>query len=151
MNNLELVKLLTEKGLKISFAESMTGGMLASSIVDISGSSNVLERSFVTYSNQAKADILGVSLDTISQFDVVSEEVAKEMVMGLKKISGADINVAVTGYAENYSSQYCATCFVAISYQNKIHIYHYLFKDMQRNQVRLETTKRIFDQIIKLI
>ena len=76
MRNLELVNRLIQLGYKISFAESCTGGMAASSIVDISDASKVLDMSFVTYANSAKVDLIGVDSNVIDTFGVVSEEVA---------------------------------------------------------------------------
>lgn len=96
----ELVKLLIEKKLKIATVESCSGGLIASSIASIPHSSMVFEYGFVTYSENAKNKMVGVSLNTIEQFDVVSSEVALEMAIGGQKKSKADIVVSVTGYAD---------------------------------------------------
>lgn len=92
-----LVRELIEKGLKIAFAESCTGGMLTSSVVDIPDASKVLYEGVVTYSNEAKAARLGVSEKTLEAFGAVSGETAAEMAEGLLK--NADIGVATTGIA----------------------------------------------------
>lgn len=84
---------------KIVCAESCTGGMLSSMITQISGSSSVLERSFVTYSNEAKQDLLGVSEETLRQHGAVSEQVAVQMAEGALKNSRADFSVGITGIA----------------------------------------------------
>ena len=97
--NERLVLLLKEKGYKISFAESCTGGLCASSIISVSGSSSVIASSFVTYSNEAKIKFLNVKKDTIDTYDVVSEEVAREMALGVCRISASEIGVSVTGIA----------------------------------------------------
>lgn len=94
-----VVRLLREKGLKISSAESATGGMFASAITDVAGASNVLSAAYVTYSPESKIKELGVSGDDIRRFGVVSKEVAIAMAKGAKARSGADIAVSVTGYA----------------------------------------------------
>ena len=95
----EIIKKIIESGLSISFAESMTGGSLASAFTKIPGSSNVFKGSFVTYSDEYKTKFLGVKKKTITKFGVVSKEVALEMIKGLKKKTKADILVSVTGNA----------------------------------------------------
>lgn len=85
--------------LKIATAESCTGGMIASAITDIAGSSHVFERGFVTYSNEAKRELLDVPEGTLAEYGAVSEPVARAMVLGTLAHSRADIAVAVTGIA----------------------------------------------------
>ncbi len=94
-----LVDLLRERNLKISTAESVTGGKIISSLIEISGASNITEQSYVVYSNQAKRAVLGVDTKVIEGFGVVSEEVALEMARGLKKVANCDIAIATTGEA----------------------------------------------------
>ena len=94
-----LIKILTRKKLKISVAESCTGGLLASSITSISGASKVFNLGFVTYSNQAKIKILKVNKNTIQKYGAVSYECCLEMVKNLSRISKANINVSITGIA----------------------------------------------------
>ena len=94
-----LVKKLTKKKLKISFAESCTGGMLASSITSINGASKVFNLGFITYSNQAKIKILKVKKNIIKKYGAVSAECCRAMVVNLSKISKANINVSITGIA----------------------------------------------------
>ncbi len=94
-----VVKALVNKKLHISFAESCTGGMLVSAIINVPGSSSVINESFVTYANEAKEKRLGVSHDAIMKYGVVSEEVAKQMAEGVALVSGADIGVGITGIA----------------------------------------------------
>lgn len=94
-----VVKLLVEKGLTISTAESCTGGLLSQLITSVAGASEVFELGVCTYSERTKNEILGVPLTDIDMYGVVSEAVALDMVRGLKKRSGADICVSVTGIA----------------------------------------------------
>ncbi len=94
-----VVHALTEKGLKLSLAESCTGGRISSRITDVSGSSAVLTHGYVTYANEAKVEMIGVSEKTLETYGAVSEEVAREMAEGALKESGADITVSVTGIA----------------------------------------------------
>lgn len=86
-------------GLKLATAESCTGGMIAAALTDIAGSSAVFERGFVTYSNEAKHELLDVSFSLIDQYGAVSSEVAQAMAEGALKHSRADMAVAVTGIA----------------------------------------------------
>ena len=101
MKNLanKLVKKLIQKKLKISFAESCTGGMLSSVITSISGSSKVYNLGLITYSNKAKIDILKVPKKIISKYGAVSNECCLSMVKNLSKISKAGISVSITGIA----------------------------------------------------
>ncbi len=94
-----LVDLLTKNKLTISVAESCTGGTLASTLTSLSGASVYFDRGFVTYSNKAKQDLLGVNKDTITKYGAVSEHVALEMVKGVIKNSTSDFAVAITGIA----------------------------------------------------
>jgi nicotinamide-nucleotide amidase len=86
-------------GLKVATAESCTGGLVAGALTDIPGSSDVLDRGFVTYSNEAKQQMLGVSADTIKQFGAVSRETAEAMARGALGNANADCVVAITGIA----------------------------------------------------
>lgn len=90
---------LMEKGLTLSSAESCTGGKFAAAVTDIPGISAVFQRGLVTYSNQAKMDELDVKAETLEKYGAVSEETAMEMVEGLRRVSGSDVCVSVTGIA----------------------------------------------------
>jgi nicotinamide-nucleotide amidase len=94
-----LLDLCRTKSLKIACAESCTGGLLAATLTDIPGSSDVLERGFVTYSNQAKQDMLGVSALTLAHFGAVSRETAEAMATGALANAPVDLAVAITGIA----------------------------------------------------
>ena len=95
----KVVKSLIKKKIKISFAESCTGGLLASSITSISGSSKIFNLGLITYSNQAKIKFLNVNKNTIKKYGAVSHECCLSMVNNLSKISKANINVSITGIA----------------------------------------------------
>lgn len=94
-----VINALAEQGKYVSCAESCTGGMLTSMLVDIPGSSKVLKESIVTYSNEAKINRLGVKKETIESYGAVSKQTAEEMAMGLYKETGCDIAISVTGIA----------------------------------------------------
>ena len=86
-------------GRKVALAESCTGGLVAAAVTEIPGSSAVLDRGFVTYSNESKHELLGVSMDVIDTFGAVSVAVAWSMAQGALRGSGADVAVAITGVA----------------------------------------------------
>lgn len=94
-----LIALAKAQGLMIATAESCTGGGIAAALTDVAGSSAVLDRGFVTYSNRAKMEMLGVSAATLETVGAVSEEVAREMAEGALARSVADLTVSVTGIA----------------------------------------------------
>ena len=95
----KLVKKLKRKKLKVSFAESCSGGMLANNITSISGASKVFNLGLITYSNQAKIKILKINKTLIKKYGAVSPECCKAMVINLSKLSNANINVSITGIA----------------------------------------------------
>ncbi len=95
----KVVKTLNEKGLVLATAESCTGGLIAKRITDVSGSSSVFNCGIVSYSNEIKETVLGVSHKTLETYGAVSEQTVHEMVKGVLKISGADVAVSVSGIA----------------------------------------------------
>lgn len=95
----KILQNLREKKLKIAVSESCTGGLLAALFTSVAGSSDVFERGFVTYSNDAKIEMLGVTKESLKNFGAVSEEVAREMAEGALKNSKADFAIAITGIA----------------------------------------------------
>lgn len=95
----EIIDKARRAGLKIATAESCTGGLVSAALTDIAGSSSVLDRGFVTYSNEAKSDMLGVDASLIARDGAVSEHVARAMAEGALKMSRADLSIAITGIA----------------------------------------------------
>jgi nicotinamide-nucleotide amidase len=93
-------------GLRIATAESCTGGMVSAALTDIAGSSDVFERGFVTYSNAAKSEMLGVRAETLAAHGAVSEQVAQEMAEGALSHSQADMAVSITGIAGPGGSEF---------------------------------------------
>lgn len=100
-NSLEtaIVAALKQRGEKVSFAESLTGGLVCARLVSVSGASNVLDEAHVTYADAAKHRVLGVQWETLELHTAVSAECAREMAEGVRRISGADWGVSTTGYA----------------------------------------------------
>ena len=95
----KIVSLLQEKGWKIASAESCSGGMIASRLVNVSGVSDVFEEGYITYSNAAKHKLLGVSKQSLGQYGAVSSQVAGEMALGAARQARARAAIAVTGIA----------------------------------------------------
>ena len=94
-----LLSVFSEKGLTFSSAESCTGGMICQCITDLAGSSSVVLGGVVSYSNEVKMKVLGVSPSTLESWGAVSEETAYEMAEGVSRLTGADVSVSVTGIA----------------------------------------------------
>lgn len=95
----EIIDLARSLNLRVATAESCTGGMVAVALTDMPGASDVMDRGFVTYSNAAKVEMLGVSTDSLIAHGAVSEQVAQEMAEGALSRSAADLTVAITGVA----------------------------------------------------
>lgn len=136
-----LLDLLRQRGERLACAESITGGMIASSIIDIPGASDCLKESYVVYSNSAKEKILGVSHETLEKYTAVSMECAKEMLEGLYKVSGADLCLVTTGYA------HLGKVYLGIKYHDQVHILDLNFAP-ERNKVRRFTRNRAIDAAI---
>mgnify|MGYP000224822033 FL=1 len=143
-----LVELLLKNNMTISFAESCTGGMLASTLINVSGSSNVINEGYVTYSEEAKMRILGVSKETLNKYTVYSSEVAEEMAEGLKKVTHANVCASVTGKAEDESG-ICKCDYCIIVNDSKV-LENVSFQG-SRNQVRTMQTKHIMNRIIEIL
>lgn len=143
----EVVKLLKQNNYKICFAESMTGGLLASTIISVPGASQVLEQSFITYSNAAKYKILRVNHETIKEFGVVSEQVAKEMAEGLFDRTKYDVCVSTTGDA-NSGKLYVG---YHIKNKNKTIVECYNLKGNDRNKNRSQAVTQILYKLALLL
>ena len=148
-----LVKILTKKKLKIAFAESCTGGMLASKITSISGASKVFGIGLVTYSNQAKITVLKVNKSIIQKYGAVSPQCCEAMVKNLSKISKAQINVSITGIAGpngGTKKKPVGLVYIGVKKNNRIFITKNLFKEKSRKAIQKSTIRRTF-KIIKLL
>lgn len=116
-----VVELLKENVLKIATAESCTAGYIPKRITDIAGASSVFEFGAVTYSNEMKINVLGVNPETIEKYSVYSEETAKEMASGIRRLSGADIGLSVTGIAgpDGDGEKPAGLCFIALDAKDR--------------------------------
>ena len=145
-----LVKKLYEKKLKISCAESCTGGMLASKITSISGASKVFGLGLVTYSNQAKIRVLKVNKRIIQKYGAVSSECCDAMVKNLAKISKAQINVSITGIAGpngGTKTKPVGLVYIGVKNKNKILITKNIFKQKSRKAIQNATVKKTLEII----
>ena len=149
-----LVKKLTKKKIKISLAESCTGGMLASKITSISGASKVFNFGLITYSNQAKIRILKVNKNIINKHGAVSPECCKAMVVNLSKISKANIYVSITGIAGpkgGTKNKPIGLVYIGIKRGNKIIINKNIFKSGKRKSIQNATVKKAIKIINSII
>ena len=156
MKNLanKVVKKLIKKKLKVSFAESCTGGLLSSSITSISGSSKVFNLGLVTYSNKTKIKILKVPKKIIDKYGAVSKECCLTMVKNLSKISKANISISITGIAGpkgGTKSKPVGLVYIGIKKGKKIIIKENLFKGKDRIAIQKATVISSFNTINKII
>ena len=139
INSKKIVKSLIKKKLKISFAESCTGGMLSSSITSISGSSKIFTLGLITYSNHSKVNVLKVPKKIISKYGAVSYQTCLSMVKNLSKISKTNISVSITGIAGpkgGTKNKPVGLVYIGIKKANKIIVKKYIFKYKKRNLIQ---------------
>ena len=149
-----LIKLLIKKKIKISVAESCTGGLLASTMTSISGASKIFNFGLVTYSNQAKIKILRVNKNIIRKHGAVSHECCYAMVKNLSKISKADINVSITGIAGpkgGTKQKPVGLVFIGIKKGKKVWVKKYLFKNKKRSSIQKSTVNKALNLILSSI
>ena len=144
---------LREKNLKISAAESCTGGLFTKLITDIPGSSEVLDLSIVTYANAAKVKFLGVSEKSIADHGVVSEEVAVQMARGICDAFGADVGVGITGIAGpggGTAEKPVGLVWTAVCYEGRVYPKRLLL-DGDREAVRAGACAEIFKGLLEIL
>ena len=150
----KIVRLLRKKRLKISFAESCTGGLLSSTITSISGSSKVFTIGLVTYSNQSKINALKVPKKTIRKHGAVSYETCLSMVKNLNKISKTNISVSITGIAGpkgGTKKKPVGLVFIGIKKGNKTLVKKYLFKNVKRTSIQRVAVNNSLNLILSFI
>lgn len=149
-----VVARLTEKGWRITFAESCTGGLAAAELVGVASASNVFDGSFVTYANDAKVRYLGVSGESIARFGVVSEEVALQMAVGAAAQCGAQVAVGISGIAgpsgATPGKSVGTVCFGFVIGQDRFAVTK-LFGDIGRNAVRERSVDFVYDTLLQKI
>ena len=149
-----LIKILTKKKLKIAFAESCTGGLLASTITSTNGASKVFNLGLVTYSNQAKIKVLKVNRNIIKKYGAVSTVCCKAMVQNLSKVSNSKINVSITGIAGpggGTKEKPVGLVYIGIKKRNFIKIYENKFKSKTRKKIQILTVKEVIKNLLNLI
>jgi nicotinamide-nucleotide amidase len=150
----QVIETAAARGLVLVTAESCTGGLVAGALTAIAGSSAVLERGFVTYSNASKADLLAVPADLIEACGAVSEPVARAMARGALAGSGADLSVSVTGVAGpgggTADKPVGLVHFGAVGPNGEIHAMH-RFGDIGREQVRLASVRVALGMLLERI
>ena len=147
-----LIRLFIRKKIKLSIAESCTGGLLASTITSISGASKIFNLGLVTYSNQAKIKILKVNKSIIKKYGAVSYECCYAMVNNLSKISKASINVSITGIAGpkgGTKKKPVGLVYIGIKKGNKIEITRCLFKSKKRSLIQKVTVKKALNLVLR--
>ena len=150
----KLVNLLGKKKLKISFAESCTGGLLSSTITSIGGSSKVFTLGLVTYSNQSKINTLKVPKKIIIKHGAVSYETCLSMVKNLNRISKTNITVSVTGIAGpkgGTKQKPVGLVFIGIKKGNKTLVKKYLFKNKKRSSFQKATVNKALNLILSFV
>ena len=150
----KIVRLLVKKRLKISFAESCTGGLLSSTITQISGSSKVFTIGLVAYSNQSKINTLKVPKNTIRKYGAVSYETCLSMVKNLNKISKTNISVSVTGIAGprgGSKKKPVGLVFIGIKKGNKTLVRKYLFKNKKRSSIQRTAASKSLNLILSFL
>lgn len=147
-----LVKRLMDKNLTISFAESITGGLLAASITDVAGSSKILSSSYVTYSNDSKIKNLGVKKETLDKYGAISEQTALEMARGLKNKTNSSVCVSTTGEAGPEPSETdIGNVFICIYFsEDNYQLKHFYFPG-NRERVRNRTVSQVLSNLLYLI
>jgi len=150
----KIVRLLRKKRLKVSFAESCTGGLLSSTITSINGSSKVFTIGLVTYSNQSKISTLKVPKNIIRKHGAVSYETCLAMVKNLSKISKTNISVSITGIAGpkgGTKKKPVGLIFIGIKKGNKTLVRKYLFKNKKRTSIQRAAVNKALNLILSFI
>lgn len=146
-------RLLYNRGEKVSFAESLTGGMIAATFVENPGASDVLDESYVTYAAASKVRILGVNQETVDTVGVVSARCAREMAAGVRRISSADWGVSATGLAGpdgGTDELPVGTVFIGVAGTDGVRAYECHFEG-DRAEVRRQAVQRAFELLVQRI
>ena len=150
----KIVSSLIKKKLRISFAESCTGGMLSGAITSVNGSSKVFNLGLVTYSNQSKIKVLKVAKKIIRKYGAASEQVCKAMAKNVSKIGKTNMSVSVTGIAGpngGTRKKPVGLVYVGIKKGNKISIKKYLFKNKGRSYIQKATVNKCLGLILSAL
>ena len=150
----KLHKKMIKKNITISVAESCTGGLLSSKLTKLSGSSKYFKMGLITYSNNAKINILNVKKKLIDRYGAVSQECCRSMVENLSKLSKSKINVSITGVAGPKGgtiNKPVGLVFIGIKKGNKIFIIKNLFGKKKRSTIQNNTVEKCINLLMKII
>jgi len=150
----KIIKLLTKKKLKISFAESCTGGLLSNTITSIKGSSKIFTLGLVTYSDESKIKLLKVPKDIIKKYGAVSQETCLAMLNNLNKIGKTNIAVSITGIAGPKGAtkkKPVGLVYIGIKKANKIKVDKYLFKNKGRSYIQKAAVNASLKMILSIL
>ena len=150
----KIVKKLIKKKLKISIAESCTGGLLSSAITSVSGTSKVFSVGLVAYSNQSKINLLKVSKNIIRKYGAVSEQVCLYMVKNVSKIGKTDMSVSITGIAGPSGGSKIkpvGLVYVGIKKGNRTEVKKYLFKNKGRSYIQRAAVNKSLGLILSFL
>lgn len=150
----QVVNKLIDRGFRISFAESCTGGLCCGTLVNVSNASKVLDMSFVTYANEAKVELINVNPETIENYGVVSEQVAGEMCIGVVEKAHSEVGVGVTGVAgptggtaKKPVGMVCFGFYVLGNVTTRT----MQFGNIGRNEVRAKSVDFVFNTLAELL
>lgn len=151
-----IIKELIKNNLTLGVAESVTGGMICSTLIDVPGASQVIKGGIVAYTNYAKSKLLGVSTDLIERYSEYSATVAREMAMGIRRKLETDISIAVTGQAnpprdnmmENSKTCKVYFCIIVI---DKSYDFEMTIPDEGRTNNRITIVSKVIEELFKLI
>lgn len=149
-----IIKKLIEIESQITTCESMTGGLLASQITSIENSSKVFKMGFITYSNDSKIKIINVDKKTLNEFGAISQETARAMAIGAMKKMQTDISVSITGNASIINpieNKQTGLSFICIIVFNTVYEFKFIAKSNNRNDIRIETTSFVLNELWKAI
>jgi len=150
----KIIILLKKKKLRISFAESCTGGLLSSTITSVSGSSKVFNLGLVAYSNQSKTKALRIPKNIIKKYGSVSEQVCLAMVKNVSKISKTNMSVSITGIAGPSGGSMrkpVGLVYVGIKKGNKVEVKKYLFKNKGRTYIQKAAVNKSLELILRIL
>lgn len=139
-----LVRLATDRRLRIATAESCTGGLIGATLTDVPGASAVFTHGFITYANEAKRDVLGVPQSDLDHFGAVSDPVAKAMAVGARRVANADLSVSVTGIAGpggGSAEKPVGLVYIATATAIRTQVHRHLFSKGSRSFIRLKTVE----------
>ena len=149
----EAVQILMEKGYDITTAESCTGGMIASTLINVSGISEIYREGYITYANEAKHKLLGVKEETLKAYGAVSEQTAYEMALGAAKAADAKVSLAVTGIAGpggGTKEKPVGLVYIGCCIDGKVHVLRNLFQG-DRLSVRKQATARALALLLECL